>query len=87
MIPLCGEDPYAFLKNKDYDRAVAAFESGLQANPGNVNLRKDYAYTLLKIGESETARDQFAEIEKSAPRDWQAALEYGFLRTRRGNRR
>ena len=76
---LHAQDPYAFLKAKDYYHAIPAFEASLQANPTNVNLRKDYAYTLLKIGESESARDQFAEIEKAAPTDWQAALEYGFL--------
>ena len=76
---LQAQDPYVFLKAKDYAQAVLAFEASLQANPQNVNLRKDYAYTLLKIGESESARDQFEEIEKAAPADWQAALEYGFL--------
>ena len=76
---LYAQDPYVFLKTKDYPRAVLAFEASLQAKPQNVALRKDYAYTLLKIGESESARDQFAEIEKASPNDWQAALEYGFL--------
>jgi tetratricopeptide (TPR) repeat protein len=78
-LPLRADDPYVFLRAKDYSRAVPAFEAALLSNPQNVNLRKDYAYTLLKIGESEAARDQFAEIEKAAPQDWQAALEYGFL--------
>ena len=76
---LLAQDPYSFLKTKDYRSAVPAFEASLQAAPQNVGLRKDYAYTLLKIGESEAARDQFAEIERAAPADWQAALEYGFL--------
>src|SRR5262249_17449295 len=31
------------------------------------------------IGETEAARDQFGEVEKSDPADWQAALEYAFL--------
>ena len=78
-ILLRAQDPYVFLKAKDYSHAIPAFEASLQTNPKNVNLRKDYAYTLLKIGESESARDQFAEIERAAPNDWQAALEYGFL--------
>ena len=79
LLPLRGQDPYAFLKNKDYAHALSAFEASLQANPEKINLRKDYAYTLLKVGESELARDQFAEIEKSTPTDWQAGLEYAFL--------
>ena len=73
------QDPYISLKARNYSSAVIAFEASLQANPGNTGLRKDYAYTLLKIGESESARDQFAVIEKASPGDWQAALEYGFL--------
>ena len=81
LLPLIlhAQDPYAFLKAKDYSRAVLAFEAGLQASPRNIALRKDYAYTLLKVGESEAARDQFGEIEKTTPSDWQAALEYAFL--------
>ncbi|HEY3738822.1 MAG TPA: tetratricopeptide repeat protein [Bryobacteraceae bacterium] len=78
-LPALAQDPYGLLKSKDYLNAIPAFEAALEANPRNVNLRKDYAYTLLKIGESESARDQFAEIEKSTAADWQAALEYGFL--------
>ena len=76
---LHAQDPYVFLKAKDYPRAVLAFEASLQQKPQNLAIRKDYAYALLKIGESENARDQFAEIEKAAPADWQAALEYAFL--------
>lgn len=79
IFPLLAQDPYVFLKAKDYNHAVLAFEASLQAKPDNVALRKDYAYTLLKVGDSEAARDQFAEIEKTTPADWQAALEYGFL--------
>jgi len=79
ILPLRAQDPYVFLKAKEYSQAVLAFETALQVNPGKVSLRKDYAYTLLKIGESEAARDQFAEIEKATPEDWQAAMEYGYL--------
>ncbi|MGA3204602.1 MAG: tetratricopeptide repeat protein, partial [Bryobacteraceae bacterium] len=41
--------------------------------------RKDLAYTLLKIGENEAARDQFAEAMRLDPRDDHVALEYAFL--------
>ena len=53
LLPLIlhAQDPYAFLKAKDYSRAVLAFEAGLQTSPQNVALRKDYAYTLLKVGD------------------------------------
>jgi len=62
VFPLLAQDPYAFLKARDYSNAIPAFEAAILATPQNLNLRKDYAYTLLKIGESEFARDQFAEI-------------------------
>jgi Tfp pilus assembly protein PilF len=42
-------------------------------------MRKDLAYTLLKIGENEAARDQFAEAMRLDPRDDHVALEYAFL--------
>jgi Tfp pilus assembly protein PilF len=37
------------------------------------------AYTLLKIGETEAARDQFAEAMRLDPGDDHVALEYAFL--------
>jgi tetratricopeptide (TPR) repeat protein len=73
------EDPYALLKARNYGEAVSAFETALQAHPQNASLRKDYAYTLLKIGDTEAARNQFAQLEKTNPDDFPAVLEYAFL--------
>jgi tetratricopeptide (TPR) repeat protein len=42
-------------------------------------LRKDLGYAYLKIGETEAARDEFAEALRLDPVDSQAALEYAFL--------
>ena len=39
----------------------------------------DLAYTLLKIGESEQARDQFGEAMRIQPDNNHVALEYAFL--------
>ena len=47
--------------------------------PDRPSVRKDLAYTLLKIGETAAARDQFAEAMRLDPGDDQVALEYAFL--------
>ena len=66
-----GQSPYDALRAKDYDRAIALFQQA-----GN---HKDLAYTLLKIGETEAARDEFAEAMRLDPADDHVALEYAFL--------
>ncbi len=73
------EKAYEALRAKDYDRAVAAFQEAVAIAPDRPGMRKDLAYTYLKIGENEAARDQFAEVMRLDPRDDHAALEYAFL--------
>jgi Tfp pilus assembly protein PilF len=73
------EKAYASLKVKDYDRAIASFEEAIKIAPDRPAMRKDLAYTLLKIGENEAARDQFAAAMRLDPRDDHVALEYAFL--------
>ncbi|MGA3188754.1 MAG: tetratricopeptide repeat protein [Bryobacteraceae bacterium] len=73
------EKAYAALRAKDYDRAIAAFQAAVKIAPDRPAMRKDLAYTLLKIGENEAARDQFAEAMRLDPRDDHVALEYAFL--------
>jgi tetratricopeptide (TPR) repeat protein len=70
---------YQALRAKDYERAIGAFQKALTLSPGKLALRKDLAYTLLKIGDTEAARDQFAEVMRADPKDQQVALEYAFL--------
>jgi Tfp pilus assembly protein PilF len=70
---------YEFLRAKDYDRAISFFEKAIDASPSRGSLRKDLAYTLLKAGETEAARDQFGEAMRLDPRDIHVALEYAFL--------
>ncbi len=72
-------DPYQAVKARQYDVAIAEFEKAIAAAPANAALRKDLAYTLLKIGENEAARDQFGEAMRLSPSDEQAAMEYAFL--------
>jgi len=69
------ERGYAALRARDYDAAIAAF----LAAPDRANIRKDLAYTYLKIGEPELARDQFHEAMRLDPADITSALEYAFL--------
>jgi Flp pilus assembly protein TadD len=70
---------YTALRARDYDVAVPAFLAAIQAAPTRADLRKDLAYTLLKIGEPVLARDQFGEAMRLDPADATAALEYAFL--------
>ena len=67
------------LRDKKYDQAVASFRQAIELSPNRASIRKDLAYTLLKIGENEAARDQFAEAMLLDPADQHVALEYAFL--------
>jgi tetratricopeptide (TPR) repeat protein len=70
---------YEALRTKDYDHAIAAFEQALAQAPTRAALHKDLAYTLLKTGETEAARDHFAEAMRLDPADQHVAMEYAFL--------
>src|SRR6476646_5039219 len=70
---------YTALRARDYDVAIPAFLTAIHAAPDRADLRKDLAYTLLKIGEPAQARDQFREAMQLDPADTAAALEYAFL--------
>src|SRR5579872_3286475 len=77
------DEAYRALNAKDYARAIAGFERALAAASSPPDrlaaIHKDLAYTLLKVGESERARDQFGEAMALDPGDDRAALEYAFL--------
>jgi len=70
---------YELLKDKQYDEAITFFLKGIEAAPSRPAVRKDLAYTYLKIGETEEARDQFAAAMALNPADFHVALEYAFL--------
>lgn len=70
---------YDALRLKNYDAAIAGFEHAISIAPDRASIRKDLAYTLLKIGENEAARDQFGEAMRIDPADQHVALEYAFL--------
>src|SRR5207244_263194 len=73
------EKAYAALKANHFDEAVTSFQQAIALAPSRASIRKDLAYTLLKIGENEAARDQFAEAMRLNPADEHVALEYAFL--------
>lgn len=70
---------YAELRAQRYDAAIALFQKGLATNPAAVAPRKDLAYTLLKTGDTDGAREQFGVALEHAPQDHHLALEYAFL--------
>ena len=72
-------EAYQALAGKDYDKAIVLFREGLSAEAGKVSAHKDLAYTLLKTGENEEARDEFEAALSLDPADETAALEFAFL--------
>lgn len=72
-------EAYKLLDSKDYDRAIELFHKGLTLQPDNARVHKDLAYTLLKTGENEEARDEFGIAVKLNANDETAQLEYAFL--------
>ena len=73
------DQAYQALRAKDYNQAITQFRKAIALLPDRPSIRKDLAYTFLKVGENEAARDQFAEAMKLDPADVNVALEYGFL--------
>ncbi len=73
------ESAYQGLREKNYDLAIVGFQQAITLAPDRASIRKDLAYTLLKIGENGAARDQFGEAMRLDPTDQHAALEYAFL--------
>jgi Tfp pilus assembly protein PilF len=73
------ESAYQGLREKNYDRAIAGFEQAIALAPERASIHKDLAYTLLKVGENEAARDQFREAMRIDPTDQHVALEFAFL--------
>jgi Tfp pilus assembly protein PilF len=70
---------YEALKTRDYDTAISSFLKGIEAAPTRASIRKDLAYTYLRVGENILARDQFREAMTIDPKDTQVAMEFAFL--------
>ena len=70
---------YDALRASDYGAAIAGFLKGIEADGKRASIRKDLAYTYLKVGETELAREQFRIAMDIDPADVQVALEFAFL--------
>ena len=73
------QQAYDALRQKAYERAITSFQQAIAVAPDKPAIHKDLAYTLLKIGETEAARDQFGEAVRLDPLDDHVAMEYAFL--------
>jgi tetratricopeptide (TPR) repeat protein len=67
------------LRLRDYDTAIPLFEKAAALAPTRADIHKNLAYTLLKTGDSETAREHFGAAMRLDPADLHLALEYAFL--------
>ena len=70
---------YDALKVRDYEIAIPAFLQAIAAAPARPDIRKDLAYTYLKIGENALALEQFRAAVRLDPTDTRIALETAFL--------
>src|SRR6266436_3621539 len=73
------ESAYTALQTRSYEAAIELFHQAITAEPNRAGIRKDLAYTYLKVGEPESARTQFGEAMRIDPEDTHVALEYAFL--------
>ena len=67
------------LRAHDYDAAIVLFRQASALSPDRTDIRENLAYTLLKTGDNDGARDQFGEAMRADPTDFHVALEYAFL--------
>ena len=70
---------YRALQEEDFERAVEGFEQAVVLSPQRTDIRKDLAYTYLRMGENELARRQFERVSELDPGDWRSLLELAFL--------
>ncbi len=77
---------YAHLQASRLAEARLAFESALQVVPDHINARLDYAYLLLRQGETEAGREQLKRVLTVRSEDEQLLLEYAFLAYETGKR-
>ncbi len=67
------------LRAHDYDAAIAGFRQAASLAPQRADVRKNLAYTLLRTGDGESAREEFGIAMRLDPADFHVALEYAFL--------
>jgi tetratricopeptide (TPR) repeat protein len=62
---------------------VYEFERALELDPGNLDLRREYAYLLLAMGKKDDAERQFQTLHQSAPDELLTSAQLGFLHLNR----
>jgi tetratricopeptide (TPR) repeat protein len=67
------------LRLRDYDSAIVFFDKAATLAPERADIHNNLAYTLLKTGDTDRAREQFGEAMRLDPADFHVALEYAFL--------
>jgi tetratricopeptide (TPR) repeat protein len=69
----------AYMQNRDYDKAVAAYTQALQQDPDNQELHRYHAEALMAAGKTSDARTELQKILRTDPNDAQAWLRLGHL--------
>jgi Tfp pilus assembly protein PilF len=64
---------------------VPEFRHALELDPSNVELRRELAYLLLRMGMQPEAEAEFRQIVAMAPNDLLSATQLGFLLNARGD--
>jgi len=67
------------LQSSDFDAAISFFQKAAALSPKRADIRENLAYTFLKTGDSDAAREQFGEALHLGSSDNHLALEYAFL--------
>ena len=62
---------------------VYEFRAALELDAGNVELRREFAYLLLEMGNRQEAEREFQQIVEQAPGDLLSSAQLGFLRLQR----
>ena len=76
---VCLDQAYEALRSRAYGVAIEAFRQAITLEPDSAKIRKDLAYSFLKVGRPTEAREAFAEAMRLDPEDVQSALECAFL--------
>ena len=64
---------------------VSEFRRALELDPGNVELRRELAYLLLRMERQAEAEQEFWVLTRTAPDDMLSATQLGFLLIARGD--
>ncbi len=69
---------------KEYDLAAESYRQALELSPGNTEVKRAYAQSLLMAGKTDEALDVFAELAEEDPRDYDSLLRLSQIHRQRG---